>query len=390
MKPWWQETHDIVANFHDEDPLFVLMDANAPPGAKDDHVVFREGFSSTTSTPLMRAFLQTHGLCLPATCHSCHRGEHGTWIDFRGEKWHCIDHIAVPMSWLCACTHSQVLEEFDLATTQEDHRVIALQLKWSATYAEEIKKGTKRSRNLQGLNNTRITQLLHAHRPVKWETDIEQHLEVFNADIQAALQVHAEEGEAGHGGKKLYFDEAIWEHRREKLRHRATLKALRKKCRRRCFSYASLHGKGRDPSSSRRLPTSTLSIAGVSSIGLRSEGSPKSSNMHFPLPNNNNLMPPYKHLIAALQHRTSSENCAALQARPIPKRSRRRLFLWSRMKQVKFVHIRQKRWECGSTISCRWREARESHMKNSASNGFWNWVDLPDQIFRSVSMNFPR
>ena len=226
---WWQETHDIVASFHDEDPLFVLMDANAPPGEADGHVVFQDGFSTATSTTLMRTFLQTHGLCLPATCHSCHRGEHGTWIDLRGEKWHCIDHIAVPAAWLCACTHSQVLDEFDLATTQEDHKVVALQLKWSATYAEEIKKGTKRLQNTQGLQQTKITHLLQEHRPVTWETDIEQHLEAFNADIQAALQSHAAEGEAGHSGKKLYFDAAIWEHRREKLRHRATLKALRKK-----------------------------------------------------------------------------------------------------------------------------------------------------------------
>ena len=141
---WWQETHDIVARFHDADPLFVLMDANAPPGEADGHVVFQEGFSTTTSTAFMRSFLQTHGLCLPATSTSCHQGEHGTWIDLRGERWHCIDHIAIPTSWISTCTHSQVLDDFDLATTQEDHKAVALQLQWSATYGEEIKKGQKR------------------------------------------------------------------------------------------------------------------------------------------------------------------------------------------------------------------------------------------------------
>ena len=42
----------------------------------------------------------------------------------------------VPSTWLQSCVWSQVLEDFDLATTRDDHQVVGLELNWDvvATY----------------------------------------------------------------------------------------------------------------------------------------------------------------------------------------------------------------------------------------------------------------
>ena len=108
------------------------MDANAAPGARDDVVVFSEGFSSSVNTSDFRDLLTTWDLYLPATSH-VHVGTNDTWQSLDGNTQHCIDHIAIPQSWWQCCTHSQVLTEFDLATAHDDHQVVALQLQWAET-----------------------------------------------------------------------------------------------------------------------------------------------------------------------------------------------------------------------------------------------------------------
>ena len=92
---WWHETQLIIDQCKTADPLFILMDANAPPGEADGQIVLRKGFDTTQSTKFLREFLNTNNMCLPATSQ-CHDGERGTWIDVREEKLHCIDHVAIP------------------------------------------------------------------------------------------------------------------------------------------------------------------------------------------------------------------------------------------------------------------------------------------------------
>jgi hypothetical protein len=47
---WWEATTELLQRHCDQDTIFWLMDANAPPGKADGAVVFEPGFSSTAST----------------------------------------------------------------------------------------------------------------------------------------------------------------------------------------------------------------------------------------------------------------------------------------------------------------------------------------------------
>ena len=184
----------------------------------------------------MRDFLATNHLCLPATS-TCHFGEQGTWLDLRGERLHCIDHVAIPEEWLHCATHSQVLEEFDLATSKDDHRLVAIQLQWNDLV--EIVKFQKRARRVVQIDYKRadITDTIRNYQPASWTADIEQHTEEFNQHLHLAMQL----GEQPNVSqiKKHYSDEEAWNTRKIKLKHRATLKALRTRIAhdllRRCF-----------------------------------------------------------------------------------------------------------------------------------------------------------
>ena len=224
---WWTETSDILQQFGDNDSLFVLMDANAPPGEADGCVVLSGTFSTTSSTPMLRGFLDEQRLCLPATS-DCHQGEHGTWVDLRGERCHCIDHIAVSAHWLSACTVSEVLTDFDLATSNEDHRAVALQLQWYHHFEDVQTVQHHRSAGPIDFRSHSLTDQLYQHHPVDWTVDIESHAKGLRQAVHAALAAHSFTVSRSCPAKKDYITDEIWSLRTAKLAHRRVLKDLRR------------------------------------------------------------------------------------------------------------------------------------------------------------------
>ena len=101
---WWATTTHILEEYHDSDALFVLADANAEPGAFDGRTVLKKGFPSSANTQAFREILDMYELVLPATS-DIHYGSNNTWTHCSGRTQHCIDHIAVPRTWLGRCTH---------------------------------------------------------------------------------------------------------------------------------------------------------------------------------------------------------------------------------------------------------------------------------------------
>eukprot|EP00435_Cladocopium_sp_Y103_P026910 s1210_g6.t1 len=219
---WWASSDGILAEHLDGDPLILLIDANAEPGPPDHRIVFGPDFRSSSSTSLMRDFLEQWSLCLPATGHT-HCGDHGTWINFEGTTTHFIDHIAVPQSWCERCLHSEVLQDFDLATPVEDHRVLALQLQWQAI--------VQTGRTQQHALMRKPMKYRHTHENVEhlksmpirpWCTDVETQAEELSHNVHQLLAA-----DPSPQAKKPYVSDAIWEVRARKLRWRKKLKQVR-------------------------------------------------------------------------------------------------------------------------------------------------------------------
>ena len=224
---WWIDTQHVISQYKDDAPIFMMMDANAPPGEFENGIVFQSGFATAANTGKLRDFLRTNQLCLPAT-GVCHVGDHGTWLDPSGDKLHFIDHIAIPTTWAACCTYSQVLQEFDMATTHEDHRALAIQLQWQEVVAVARVRKRRISNRSIDFTKAEFKDMILQYQPAQWNENIETHTEHFNQHIQCTLQQGAKASEAREQAKKCYIDDKIWNSRKTKLHHRAALKALRK------------------------------------------------------------------------------------------------------------------------------------------------------------------
>ena len=224
---WWEDTSALLHQFGDDDNLFVLMDANAPPGQADGYTVIEESLPTTSGTPMLREFLLNHHLCLPATS-DCHQGDRGTWTNPSGDQMHCIDHVAIPCPWLSTCTTSAVLEHFDLATAHEDHRAVALQLQWHHHFAEVKHISRSRPTGQVDFRNPHLSEQLYQHHPAEWSADIECHADGLRDTVYAAL-ANCNTAPLDHCQiKKDYITEEIWHIRTDKLVHRRALKDLRR------------------------------------------------------------------------------------------------------------------------------------------------------------------
>ena len=237
---WWMELQELLQEYLDQDALFLLMDANAEPGARDDVTVFSEGFRTSHNTADFRKLLLDWDLCLPGTSE-VHSGTHVTWTSFDGHTEHCIDHIAVPQSWRDRCSWSTVLQDFDVATLVADHRAVALQLSWS-----EWRRCTSATPHSlparsypKGIN---LQSQIDAIEIQPWHTDVEkQNLNLVH-HLRKALGPASRKRHKIH---KPFIDEHIWDLREEKLTVKKKLRCVHKfralQALRICFALWSSH-----------------------------------------------------------------------------------------------------------------------------------------------------
>ena len=224
---WWEELHELFRQYLDEEPLIILIDANASPGDKDNRVVFQNGFSTSANTSAFRTLLENWRLCLPATS-GVHTGTHDTWISVDGSAGHCIDHVALPQDWAPRCTTSQVLTDFDLANLQDDHRVVAVQLQWSehraVSHTTPLQCQHRGRAHYQ--HSPEVEHSLAEIQALPWHTDVEtQSLEIVER-LHSAIK---QKGGHKHSVHKPYIDPELWKLRTQKLAIKKNLRQLRKR-----------------------------------------------------------------------------------------------------------------------------------------------------------------
>ena len=225
---WWESSTQILQQYCDLDPLYWLMDANAPPGPADGTTVFEQGYTTTTTTKFLREALQAQQLCLPATS-KCHVGPRTTWTAIDGQTEHCIDHIAVPVACQSRCTWSQVLHDFDLAQTHEDHAVVVLQLQWETVIhvtSSSVKVPALRRGDFCNFDDQTFRDQLRQYQTANWHTDVEKHAEGLVQHIQNAMKQHLPLKQ--NGAKKVYITDEIWQLRLQKLLCRQKCKLVRR------------------------------------------------------------------------------------------------------------------------------------------------------------------
>jgi hypothetical protein len=223
---WWNETAEILMNTRAIRNCFWLLDANAEPGPADDTIVFSTGLRASANTILFRECLHKFNMCLPSTSH-IHRGNRDTWTTPGGDATYCIDYVAVPQDWKAHCTWSEVLQDFDLATTRHDHHAVGLELRWWQHCEVEVKQAS--TPNIAWHQEATKKTIQHDMNKIKipaWTTDVESQEQDFSAQVATILK-HQRRSE--HQPKKCYIDEDIWEARSQMLSSQKRLKQARQR-----------------------------------------------------------------------------------------------------------------------------------------------------------------
>eukprot|EP00435_Cladocopium_sp_Y103_P041842 s203_g11.t1 len=226
---WWMQFSSLAESRHQNERLFVLLDANADPGPPDATHLFCSELKTTASTPLLRDFLNAHSLCLPATS-DVHTGPRDTWYSPAGLDSHCIDHVAIPLHCLRDCTFSGVLQDFELGNGAYDHMATAIQLDWTEEIQISMTTPTSPRSRRRGyakdhLCGHHVEAVVQHYDPGGWNVDIESHVETFNKHLLDGLaQVCPHRKQAA---KKGFITDDIWLMRSRKLASRKSLKELR-------------------------------------------------------------------------------------------------------------------------------------------------------------------
>ena len=223
---WWTETAEILTDHGATCNCFWLIDANAEPGRADGSTVYCQGLRTSTNTIFFRECLTKHDMCLPSTSH-VHSGQRDTWTRPDGTATSCIDYVAIPRAWRDYCTKSEVLSDFDLATTRCDHQAVGLEVSWWQTCAI-----TAQPKPIPAvawhLNDTQqaVREAMHKIQIPEWNTDVETQEKDFSTQVADILR---RQQRSAAKPKKCYINEEIWEKRRQMIANQKSLKQVRQR-----------------------------------------------------------------------------------------------------------------------------------------------------------------
>ena len=250
---WWERTTTLIRQECSGAPVIALGDFNAQSGRRDMVHVFEADDTCSSNTELMRTFLSDLQLCLPST-GDLHTGSHNTWVSPDGTIEKRLDYIAVPCDLLYAVSWSQVVEDFDLGQSNDDHKAVSLQLTWRQHCTYRKKKGKSACFDRSSITKETLRDGLQQIRAGDWKDDIETQVDSFTSDLVTQLTKSCPR--KPEMPKKPYITEEMWALRGEKnsLRKRlhATQRALRQEWLQLFFS-AWRTGFGTDPGYARLL-----------------------------------------------------------------------------------------------------------------------------------------
>eukprot|EP00438_Fugacium_kawagutii_P030569 Skav210928 [mRNA] locus=scaffold978:365318:370450:+ [translate_table: standard] len=246
---WWTDLEVALQDTSADVWLVLMLDANARSGASDGLRVLQHDDEDSPNTPYLRDFMEKRDLVMPSSA-AVHEGRHSTWQTPDGLHEQRIDYVLVSRSLEHLCTHSEVLDTFDLATTQGDHFAVGLQLhadEWRQQTGKPLHRRVEIPFDRGNIQNLPISAAVNLQEVPSWTTDIETHINSFNHLVHAALRPPPKNRLCSP--KKTWIDPATWEIRNQKVYLRRRLRQGRLRLRTEdfhaCFltwKQASQHG----------------------------------------------------------------------------------------------------------------------------------------------------
>ena len=230
---WWHHVQRTLHHRSLRDPLIVLIDANASPGAADHQVVHHEGLHTSSGTPLLREFSITQERFMPCTTEA-HQGPRDTWTDPQGCNSYCVDYVLLSSHFREACFLSKVVPEFDVSPGAWDHEATAVELSWEVyVNHEKVKKQNSPPLTEAQIQPDVVQAALKNYTPGSWNQDIETHIEELNHSVLRDIRRICPPPK--RHAKKPFVSTELWNMRDEKLAAKARLKDLARRRRDECL-----------------------------------------------------------------------------------------------------------------------------------------------------------
>ena len=222
---WWDGTVELLLRHNAQHSCIWLIDANAEPGGADGEAVHCKGLRTSANTIFMRTALQRLNLYIPSTT-DIHEGPRETWTAPNGDDRHCIDYIILPTHWRPSCRCSRVLEDFDLATSRDDHKAVSVEIVWQTEVFRAARHKSPPQIEWASIEvRNHVASALRDVQCVPWRTDVASQEQSFSRQIARILRPLGRTVSAGP--KKCYIDEETWLQRRTVLGCRKQLKRLK-------------------------------------------------------------------------------------------------------------------------------------------------------------------
>jgi len=227
---WWMHLTTLLFQHVQSDKIFILIDANAATGPRDDIHIFQHDDRTSVNTKYFTEFLREMDLAVPST-GARHEGPHHTWTSPIDEEQYRLDYVLLRTDIVGDCVHSQTVPEFDLGNSG-DHIAVAIQVQWNAACSQlsrhcqgERGPGVQRS----SITYQKMHDALTDYQPLPWAQDIETQVNHMNQFVHNRLRKHCSRQEAAP--KKQCLSGEVWKLRSQRIRTKKNLVEVQQRLR---------------------------------------------------------------------------------------------------------------------------------------------------------------
>ena len=182
---WWQETTTHLSKHHHQEPILLMIDANATVQDAQPHIGPVGAEEVDTGGRCLSQFCQTFDIALPSTFANLHFGDNATMFGYnathRGIR---NDYVGISLELLDWCTQSWIDASLDAGHGKIDHAAVVLDLHWPALSFRAPMSSIRFDRHkITMATPEQWTEFFSDWPVIPWSTDITTHVQQIEQHI---------------------------------------------------------------------------------------------------------------------------------------------------------------------------------------------------------------
>ena len=211
IQQWWAHATTVLKDRQDGSPIWFMADVNGRVGSVQSECIgdLAADFEDEAGM-LFHDMCRQIGLAVPSTFPEVHCGTTNTYVNPQGHTTR-IDFIAVDHQCMPGIIETRILDEFELLTGEQDHKVLSMMI--GVEIGRKKETGFRRH-VLYDRNQARKDMALRhcicmSYIPdITWQTGVNDHWDWIRESVQHA--VVANYPRPRRQQRQLYFNENTW------------------------------------------------------------------------------------------------------------------------------------------------------------------------------------